>query len=1150
MPSDIAEQKEYVSKDAVFDLALSSASAEDRWLICQYLLPGFSALPTETARAMFQNIRDVKYMEPRQNHQDPVLDQTGFIEVRFANTAGVLLLSTELKKIFIHAQPQERAYLTTIANDLATGSGWPTTNIENLTPTAKDAAPPYLHLAQKYGKEILAALDEFLSSPSAHERRWYFVRNLEILYGHLNDRNFQKFAKAKADKDTLREGWLEECGFGIVCVTSCLYTLRTSGVDCVFTALGNEASYEPISQSLDVLPAVQKLAKVDVWNRQVPTKDPRLQYFRDHFPEEKEKKRLLADERWWSYYDILPGFANLDKATSDTVYRNLANTRYHSLAPDNKQAANSFGVIETSMADGSGVLAFSPLLKKVFVFSRSSKTVPRLIAMARVLSEAAGWPVREDSILLQNHLNSSGKPDYSQLATEVQSKIFDAHIEAYDSAQGNSDRIYPVQELIAFYAANAERHTILAALFKRENDERASVWQRQAKQEALHIVNQLETLHNNGYDKVYAATVRDIDYRSVAVRLQQQYNSVLVTNIPPRQYEATEDVAIRHGARLSGEAVLGEYNKAKAEIVSALRREQAENPDTASDQLLRLVKARKQLSVLHSSNVPTIGYKENTSLQDLVANIGKLSARISQDGLFSSQPPALRWEQTIEALSTEAQPATSSASTTIALGEIRTLTAEQNAPVIAHEDPASPKTKDTSTAPQQAAEPPPVTTIPVRKEDISAPIAQAIANAVGVDLKDAPPAEKTAAHEQVAAILPPSPTAAPVAAKPAVDPKPVATTTTKIEVAPSITPTPPTAGPAPQINTAGTSYQPTAPAAVPPRRPTAPPTAQVSSRSILKKSWGLAKTIFARAKKQAPALIVGAATGSAVRIACQYAIASLVLTNPGTIAITTAAIVSGAVAGGAARLAITALFDRTAKTEKNWRRRAFAKGALMGAVGGAAGSLLTQWVMAHYYPHAFEASTGAQQPTNLIDPDHLAPKDPPPPPPPPSPQTPTEVQHPTGAEAGPQDLKPTPPATPAPHMGLPTNAPLGLSTDLFDTLPKNVQRLAASHNPKTLALFYKEASYHLMHGKGHTKSTVAAGVALIEKGLHVAKQANFSNSVVRMLHADYAYAKAWGIGTVKDVPLALKEAELSKAAIHNYGGRLIKLLRPSTLQLG
>jgi hypothetical protein len=67
---------------------------------------------------------------------------------------------------------------------------------------------------------------------------------------------------------------------------------------------------------------------------------------------------------------------------------------------------------------------------------------------------------------------------------------------------------------------------------------------------------------------------------------------------------------------------------------------------------------------------------------------------------------------------------------------------------------------------------------------------------------------------------------------------------------------------------------------------------------------------------------------------------------------------------------------------------------------------------------------------------------------------------------------------------------------------------------------------------------------LIQRGIELSKAAGLHNGVVQKLHADFAYMKAWGIGTERNPTEAIVEARQAGKVIHNFGGRLIKFLKP------
>ncbi|NTU49940.1 MAG: hypothetical protein HGA87_03470 [Desulfobulbaceae bacterium] len=141
-----------------------------------------------------------------------------------------------------------------------------------------------------------------------------------------------------------------------------------------------------------------------------------------------------------------------------------------------------------------------------------------------------------------------------------------------------------------------------------------------------------------------------------------------------------------------------------------------------------------------------------------------------------------------------------------------------------------------------------------------------------------------------------------------------------------------------------------------------------------------------------------------------------------------------------------------------------------------------------------------------------------------------------------QDPHSTPPADTTPPVVPQGSVRDILTEEQFKKLPRGVQRLALSKNPREIALFCKEASFKLINSPHRSPEALKAGAKLIEHGLEVAKSTGLDNSVTKMLHADLSYLRAWGIGTDKNVEIAIKHAQQAGTAINNYGGRLLKLL--------
>ncbi|MCC8978895.1 hypothetical protein [Bradyrhizobium acaciae] len=326
---------------------------------------------------------------------------------------------------------------------------------------------------------------------------------------------------------------------------------------------------------------------------------------------------------------------------------------------------------------------------------------------------------------------------------------------------------------------------------------------------------------------------------------------------------------------------------------------------------------------------------------------------------------------------------------------------------------------------------------------------------------------------------------------------------------------------------------PPAPAAMPRTDTTQARPAPVTQPTV-REQWKYAKTIFAWAKDKLPTMILGAATGAAVRLGAQFAMAAFVATTPGIVTVIGTAMIAGAAAGAASRLAVTAAFGGAKKQEEGWKRKALIEGALMGALGGALGASAMQF--AHEYLQSWWGHTSTGSPAS--------------PPPNSDPATGTPIVEPPHAPAPPPADVParTGHAVPlAPGASVSLEAIAGdlhalLTPDQLALLPNNVSRLATSSSPKALCLFCKEASYLLLNAPPRDAASIAAGAKLLTYGVQIAHQADLHGPVSRMLNADLAYVKAWGIGTDKDLPQAIACARRAGNAVNNYGPRLLRYL--------
>ncbi|MCL2469192.1 MAG: hypothetical protein FWF24_03045 [Alphaproteobacteria bacterium] len=319
--------------------------------------------------------------------------------------------------------------------------------------------------------------------------------------------------------------------------------------------------------------------------------------------------------------------------------------------------------------------------------------------------------------------------------------------------------------------------------------------------------------------------------------------------------------------------------------------------------------------------------------------------------------------------------------------------------------------------------------------------------------------------------------------------------------------------------------------------------------------WRRAKAICQWAKQNAPALIVGGLTGAGVRVAAQFALAAFVTTTPGVVAAIGSAMAIGAVAGGVSKLVTTSIWGGTKKEDKHWKRKAFLQGAAMGVIGAGIGAGVAQWLISNdylggWFSHSSAPSEAPAQAAAPLPEPEIAP-----PPVAPMVETPAPANvsdvpaAPSVAEATTPAAAPSAVEAPAPAALVETSPaviPQGNVEDLltkeqFAKLPVAVQKLASSSDPHEIARFCKEASFKLINGADRSPESLQVGAKLIERGLEVAKDAGLNNTVTKMLHADLAYLKAWGIGTDKNIDLALDHARQSGTAVHNYGQRLLRL---------
>jgi len=290
------------------------------------------------------------------------------------------------------------------------------------------------------------------------------------------------------------------------------------------------------------------------------------------------------------------------------------------------------------------------------------------------------------------------------------------------------------------------------------------------------------------------------------------------------------------------------------------------------------------------------------------------------------------------------------------------------------------------------------------------------------------------------------------------------------------------------------------------------------------------------------------------------------------------AVAIGAVAGGLSRVVVTKMRGGGKLQEKNWMRREFGRGMLAGALGGGLGAGAAHWLMSNDYLQGLFEKNKIDAVMEKLRGEGWPEKPATPPPIQKYPITPLTTPEttvpdapavpPHGPEVTPEHVAPTPDhgvTTPpsheppsAPHQDTPSAPPVVpqgslrdiLTEEQFEKLPRGVRSLASSTNPREIALFCKEASFELINGSDRSPEALRSGARLIERGLEVAKASGLDNSVTKMLHADYAYLKAWGIGTDKNVGAAINNARQAGTVVHNYGGRLLSLFHKLKLTHG
>ena len=254
--------------------------------------------------------------------------------------------------------------------------------------------------------------------------------------------------------------------------------------------------------------------------------------------------------------------------------------------------------------------------------------------------------------------------------------------------------------------------------------------------------------------------------------------------------------------------------------------------------------------------------------------------------------------------------------------------------------------------------------------------------------------------------------------------------------------------------------------------------------------------------------IAGTAAGAGTKmvvaaVATQFKMAALVATLPGMAAAVAAhplimtvaaAVIVGALAGGAANLARAAVTGRGKVREKRWALKAFGKGALIGAAGGGIFGAFGDQLVAGF-SHALHSDFVQNivgHPANVNVPS-------------PAPQI---------AASAPTNLQVSTPVSAPLEAIVQAPTPLGvkdmLSAEQMKVLSPKLRMLAQSDNAEDMLRFCKEASYQLINGGQRSAESVRLGAELVQRGLDVAKAANLHTATVDKLAADMAYLDGKG----------------------------------------
>ena len=287
-------------------------------------------------------------------------------------------------------------------------------------------------------------------------------------------------------------------------------------------------------------------------------------------------------------------------------------------------------------------------------------------------------------------------------------------------------------------------------------------------------------------------------------------------------------------------------------------------------------------------------------------------------------------------------------------------------------------------------------------------------------------------------------------------------------------------------------------------------------------------------KSWAPRLlpsVASFATGAGVRMGFKFGLAKIAICST---AMAAHPIIAAMVLGAAVGLATSAVRTSLRKGPKNWKKELL-KGAAYGAgfgllgfeiesfthVGEHVGHLFSKakdWVCSshHFGAHAADAVSG-------MHPAHVA-----------APQLHHDI-------ASANDVGT---AAHGAATNLIADAPKSfLTEDQFQHLPKALQKLAESQNKEDWVKLCQKMSEKIILTHPHDQTMLKMAGEWMKHGVKIADDFHIQGVASQQLHANMAYAEAWGkFGIEKNVGKAIEAARMSGHVMNNYGARLLKLL--------